>query len=612
MRRFWFVMSLFLLALPFGVFAQQGLPPVNPATVSGDILIAGSPVLSPIVNNLVTQFSLEGYPDTITVETNGTDSAMQQLCSGTVDIVLADRQISPQEAGACTAAGRPSISFRLATSAVIVAVSRQNDFATSVSSAELQQIFGTALSWSDVRPDFPSDPIGRFGSGTTSNEFQLFAQVVFNGNTTALSTAVGAQYNDDPNVTLQSIAASPNAIGFFEANFALLNETLLSGVIVDGVEPSFDNIINTLYPLSRPLLVYTTSSTFSEKPQVADFLNYMITNAQTEANALGLFPAPPNALAAAESQWLAASGQVQTTPTVAVVSTQIIPPTATPIVVEAQPTNTPIPDVPTTLFPADVQALLVEARLDLETLANDAIGSERPVGWSGSLDINNPQLPLLVRLDLELLAATFYGLEERPDDWFGAVSSTQTAIVRDIRHDIEIMADDVYDEISRPIEWAGGDAIYSCDRSTQALVTLLGNNGLYTLTADPFSPDYCRQVALEVSRFVEVNLINPDIEFNDEGVTVPSAATIETTIAVGFFSTNARQRAGVVPFGTGITPIARSYLGFSNMTLIEGEGFLVFVEWQNTSLTQEQWRMLPNEADIEYETNCSAIWCETQ
>lgn len=625
-RRFIFFVCLIFLILPFSAFAQQ-LPPINPATVTGDMAIAGSSILAPITNNLVTRFNLEGYSGNIAVNTNDSQTAFQQLCDNEVDIVMADRQILPQEVDACTAANRPPIAFRISTSAIIVAVSPQNTFAGSMSSSELQQVFSTALAWNEVRADWSVDPINRFGPLTDSSEFDLFATVLFGGDRSMLITAIGAQYTSDQAVRLQSVSSSNAAIGFFDATFALANANVLSAVTIDNVAATRETIVDNSYPLSRPLLLYTTSQEFSEDTAVVSFLNYYLSNVEVEANAAGLFAPPSTALEVARNRWLSASGQS------APVQAATAIPTATPFdsiaatataLAEFVDNTTPEGEVstasegeaiatpagPSQTFTPEVQELLVQARLDLELIA-DEISRNRPEGWSGSLDIENPQLPLLIRLDLEVLAAGVYGIENRPIGWFGPVSSTQDAISRDIRHDLELLANNVLGS-GRPVDWAGGEPIHRCDRSTQALASLLEENGLYTLTADTNSPEYCTQVSQEVSRFTEVNLLNTNVRIDEDGVGIPADVTIESTLGVAFFSRAANRRAGLMPVGTGITPIGRSYQGFSNMTLIRGAGFLVFVEWQNTSLTQAEWRALPDEAGFEYETECTASWCEGQ
>jgi len=623
-RQIFFLLCLLLLILlPFTVFAQQGLPPVDPASVSGDIAVAGSSILEPVTRNIVTRFTLDGYAGNISVTPNGTDTAFDQLCGGTIDIVLADRQIAPDEVDICTANGRPPIAFRIATGAVVVAVSNDNNYVININAAELQQIFSNALTWSEVRGNWTENAIARYGPATDSSEFALFSNVIFGGDDSALILAVGAQYTDDEATNAAALIANPDAIGFFDANF-VLNTAEIRGIALNNVTPSLETIVDNSYPLSRPLFVYTTSQEFSEQPQVASFLNYYLTNIQQEASALGLYSPPAGSLETAQNRWREASGQ-----TALPTATATVPPpvateetidpvaaTATALAITVNNAPTVAPVVPTAdpdaSFTPEIQELLVSARLDLELIADERMDTDRPVGWSGSLDIEDRQLPVLVRLDLELLAAVVYGAETRPDDWFGAVNSTHEAIARDIRHDLEILADDIYGGPGRPIDWAGAEPIYRCDRSTQALVELIERNDLYTLTANPGDRDYCEQVAIEISRYVEVNLLSESINIGAGGISIPPDVTIQTEFAVAFFNRSASLRAGVVPPGTGVIPVARSYQTFSNMTLVQGEGFVVFVEWQNLNLTQDQWENLPDESGIEYETSCTADWCEAQ
>lgn len=258
------------------------------------------------------------------------------------------------------------------------------------------------------------------------------------------------------------------------------------------------------------------------------------------------------------------------------------------------------------------QELLINARLDLELLTTQ-LGMERPEGWSGSLDIEDPQLPILVRLDLELLAGMLLGSNTRPPGWFGVVPSSPYFIARDIRHDLELLAKTVIDPAEGlPENWIGGEAIVSCDRSTQALVQFLEKNGVFVLDADPSAPDYCDQARNEASLFVELN-------FLEENPTEPSglltegglvdSASVNSNYAVGFYDRHAAQRAGVIPNGTPIEPLGRSFVQYSSMMLIRGDAFELFVDYQFTSISADEFEALPNVDDLEVETFCSAGWC---
>lgn len=271
-----------------------------------------------------------------------------------------------------------------------------------------------------------------------------------------------------------------------------------------------------------------------------------------------------------------------------------------------------IEEVPPPPF-GDSFQIVVDSRADIELLAATALQSPvRPEGWNGSLDVNNPQLPLLIRLDLELLAGVTLGLDQRPNGWFGAVPSTESAFIRDIRHDIELLADTLFGFNNRPEGWIGGPPLFRCNRATQTLVNMLQRGGVFTLSIDPSAPDYCIQAEIEASRFSEVNLLGGTqgaIFSSNVQSALPGAVTIQTDFAVAFLDKNAALRVGVIPNGTPVTPQARSTSQFSNMVLVSGDGFAVFIEFTNTNLSEEQFRNLPDSDQAPIEPFCAAIWC---
>jgi hypothetical protein len=108
--------------------------------------------------------------------------------------------------------------------------------------------------------------------------------------------------------------------------------------------------------------------------------------------------------------------------------------------------------------------ILLSARSDLDLLATTLLPEGRPIGWSGSSDSTDPQLALLIRLDLELLVGSVMGADQRPSGWFGAVPSTPYAIARDIRHDLELLADQMVGPTASG--WLGGDPIMAQPRYT--------------------------------------------------------------------------------------------------------------------------------------------------
>lgn len=277
----------------------------------------------------------------------------------------------------------------------------------------------------------------------------------------------------------------------------------------------------------------------------------------------------------------------------------VIPPTAIP------------PTAQAALGVEQTEALpvLISARADLELLATTAIGSaQRPVGWSGSIDVTDPQLPLLIRLDLEILAGAVMGADKRPDGWFGVVASVPLAIARDIRHDLELLADVVVGAVGlRPAGWKGDDPMMRCSRATQSLFTMLRDRGL-TISVDFSQPNYCATAEVAASRYVEREILQPQVVVASVANQNRYPYRVDNPFVVAFLDRKATRKIGVLPISTGFTPVARSTVEFSNMMLVRGDNFTVFVDYTTTQLTEADFLALPDVGGTAI-TDCQAEWC---
>lgn len=604
--------------------AQSGLPPANPQQVSGNITTAGTSALIQLTQQFAVNFGLAGFTGTVDVQPSDTASAIRQLCNGNIDVALVDRQITQDEVNACAAGRVTPVIFHIATDGVIVIVSQENGFVTDLTIDQLQAAFSAAFNWQAVNSEWVDQPIARLGPGTATSEFTFFGNAIFGGNTRPLTTALGARYGGTGDEIAANVANNPLAIGFITSDALTRNAGRVRAVSINGNTPTQATLVDNTYELSRPLFFYSTSTAMQNKPQVASFINFAIRNSAAAAGQVGLFGASAAGLQEAADNWLVAVG-AQPTQQIAqaeATATTLTPQPALPTAqaTPAVPTGTPAPTEPASAFAADVVTLAANARTDLEELAERILGPQRPQGWSGSLDVSNPDLLILLRLDLEILAATIYGLDSRPDEWFGAVSSTQLSIARDIRHDIELIANEIFgDNFVRPVEWVGSDPVLRCGRATQALADLLTNTTAFTITSVSMtSPTFCEDLEVAAARFAEVNLVDLG------GITVfqsgadgsrqapivlgPNSITIDSQFAVGFTDRFANGSFGVVPIDTPVTPLSRSYAQFSNMLLIQGDGFTFFVDYLDTTLSREAFESLPQVED-NAATFCDTSWC---
>ncbi|HEX2993105.1 MAG TPA: PstS family phosphate ABC transporter substrate-binding protein [Anaerolineales bacterium] len=270
-----------------------------PDAVSGDIITAGSSTVFPLTERMKQRFEEEGFTGNLTVDSIGSGAGLERFCvAGETDIANSSRAIRDSEIESCAGIGRTVVGFLVGIDALAVVVSAENDFVEDVTLAELAQIYSTAANWSDVRPEWPDEPIQRFSPGTDSGTFDYFVEGVmtpgFGDDADAGEAAIlesdGTQFSEDDNVLVQGVQGSPYAIGYFGYAYYQENASTLKALSVDGIEPTAETAESGEYPISRPLFIYSSSEIMQEKPQVTSFIHFYLTNVVDEILDVGYFP----------------------------------------------------------------------------------------------------------------------------------------------------------------------------------------------------------------------------------------------------------------------------------------------------------------------------------
>jgi phosphate transport system substrate-binding protein len=279
------------------------LPAVDPLSVTGDIISAGSSTVFPLAERMAERFQDEGYSGNITIDSIGSGAGFERFCvAGETDVSNASRAINDTEIESCQAIGREPIEFRVGTDAIAVTVSQGNDFLEDLTIEELAMVFSTAETWADVNPDWPAEPIQRFIPGTDSGTFDYFVEALFDENKEPILSASNLQLSEDDNVLVQGVEGSPYAIGFFGYAYYQENQSLLKAISLDGVVPTEQSAEDGSYALSRPLFIYSDATIIAEKPQVGAFINFFLTNVDDEVLDVGYFPASDAALNEAKAK----------------------------------------------------------------------------------------------------------------------------------------------------------------------------------------------------------------------------------------------------------------------------------------------------------------------
>jgi phosphate transport system substrate-binding protein len=296
-----------------------------PDAVTGDIVTAGSSTVFPLSERMAELFQQEGYTGNLTVDSIGSGAGFERFCkTGETDVANASRKIKDAELANCQALATPRtpIAFRVGTDALTVVISAENDFVTALTKDQLGKIFTAQYTkWNEVDPSFPAETILVYGPGADSGTFDYFNEVAVAplylkdgkadvaAGKAALLGAAGAQFSEDDNVLVQGVEGSKYAIGYFGFAYYSENKGKLKAVAVEGVEPSQATVDDGTYPISRPLFLYSDAKIMQEKPQVAAFIYFYLSNVDKEISDVGYFPAPAADLQASMDAWTAAVGK---------------------------------------------------------------------------------------------------------------------------------------------------------------------------------------------------------------------------------------------------------------------------------------------------------------
>jgi phosphate binding protein len=332
-RLFWLI-AVLVLVLPLAVMAQEEatpeamvepieLPEVDPLSVTGDIISAGSSTVFPLTERMAELFGELGYADNITVDSIGSGAGLERFCvAGETDIANSSRAIEQDEIDACAllTPARVPIEFRVGTDALAVVVSAENDFVEDLSIKQLSDIFsGITTTWDQVDASFPAETIQVFSPGSDSGTYDYFLEAILESDDggaleaeaaeAAIQAVPGIQFSEDDNVLVQGVEGSPYAIGYFGFAYYQENQEALKALSVEGVIPNEASAEDNSYPISRPLFIYSDAGIMAEKPQVAAFINFYLSNVNDEIIDVGYFPASVEALNTAKQNWLDAMGE---------------------------------------------------------------------------------------------------------------------------------------------------------------------------------------------------------------------------------------------------------------------------------------------------------------
>ncbi len=271
------------LALSLALASCGGGNEQSAGGTSGEVVTDGSSTVQPLTAAAGELFSEENSGVNVSVATSGTGGGFEKFCAGETDISNASRAIEDEEKAICEEKGIEYTELRIATDALTVVTSKENDFVKCLTTDELRKMWepgaeGKVTSWKQINPDFPDEKFELYGPGTDSGTFDYFTEEI-NGEEGASRSDYNA--SEDDNVIVKGVGGSPNALGYFGYTYFEENADTLKAVEVDSgdgcVAPSPEAAQEGQYsPLSRPLFIYVNKDSYAKKKQVSAFTDFYV------------------------------------------------------------------------------------------------------------------------------------------------------------------------------------------------------------------------------------------------------------------------------------------------------------------------------------------------
>ena len=275
------------------------------ANARNNVSIAGSSTVLPFATIIAEQVGKNPNNKTPVVESGGSSVGKKGVCEGTglkyIDIGNASSRMKVKELKYCKKNNVDVTEIKVGYDGIVVASSKKGTL-LKISKYDLGKALTAKVpvngkmvdnpykKWSDINPSLPNLPIKVMGPPTTSGTRASFVEMVNQKGYCKKSKEVKAigykskkcramrtdgayiEAGEQDNLIVQKLQADPNTYGIFGFSYLDQNSDVLEGAIIDGGEPTFENISDGTYSISRALYFYIKHSHVDVVPGVKDYI----------------------------------------------------------------------------------------------------------------------------------------------------------------------------------------------------------------------------------------------------------------------------------------------------------------------------------------------------
>lgn len=287
------------------LLATLGLSACAERQETAMVRIDGSSTVYPIAEAVSEEFQAgQGGRVRVTVGVSGTGGGFKKFCRGETDISNASRPILTEEIEACRAAGIEFIELPVAFDALTVVVHPENTWAEELTVEQLRTMWapeaqGQIMTWAQVDPAFPNEPLKLFGAGSDSGTFDYFTEAVMGKSKSSRGDFTASE---DDNVLVTGVSQDRHAIGYFGFAYYAENANRVKAVRIKAsadapaVGPSQQSVLDGSYqPMSRPAFIYVNAKAADEREEVREFVEFFLTESQPLIEEVKYIPLPQRA-----------------------------------------------------------------------------------------------------------------------------------------------------------------------------------------------------------------------------------------------------------------------------------------------------------------------------
>jgi phosphate transport system substrate-binding protein len=285
-------------------------------TISGmaqardQIRIVGSSTVFPFATKVVEEFGKTTRFKTPIIESTGSGGGLKLFCAGVgvghPDITNASRRIKKSEVKRCAQNGVTVITeVQIGFDGIVLANSKKAQRIT----LSLKDVFlalakevpvngklvkNPYTTWKQVNATLPDIKIEVLGPPPTSGTRDAFVELAMEGGAKKIAMLAAMRKKDkkgfkriahairedggfieageNDNLIVQKLEANPAALGIFGFSFLDQNKDKVQGSLINGVQPTFDNIAGGKYPVSRSLYFYVKNAHVGKIPGIEAFV----------------------------------------------------------------------------------------------------------------------------------------------------------------------------------------------------------------------------------------------------------------------------------------------------------------------------------------------------